>query len=181
MKSSKTPAASDEKTAANPLIALVLLAAIHHPDDAPELLKPLGVNQADLDQFAAENAETVDTIRKMAIAGALLDRDIFARLIRVRVGVKLIETEDPRKLAALVSAAAKLPGWVFGEVEPLSTQPGNGVSINGAHKNGIYHNGVYLDQEDNLPDITALGMQQTINEAKTLIAKMEQPGAVQVR
>ncbi len=180
MNPTTKPTASDEKIAADPLISLVLLAAIHHPKDAPELLKPLGVNQAELVKFAADNAETVDTIRKMAIAGALLDRDTFARLIRVRVGVKLIETQDPRQLAALVSAAAKLPGWVFGEVEPQVSQPGNGVRQKGVPNNGIYHNGVFLDQQNGLPDITAIGMKETIAEAKRLIDEMEHSGEVQL-
>ncbi len=171
MNSSKIPATSDEILAADPLLSLVLFSATHHPQDAATMLKPLGVSQAELDEFAAENAGTVDTIRKMAIAGALLDRDTFARLIRVRVGVKLIETQDPRQLAVLVTAAAKLPGWVFGEAEPVARQATNGAT----------HNGVYLDNEDNLPDITAMGMQETIAEAKRLIEEIEQPAVVQVR
>ena len=140
------------------------------------MLKPLGVSQADLDTYAAENADMLETIKKMAIAGALLDRDTFGRLIRVRVGVKLIETEDPRQLATLVSAAAKLPAWVFGEVEPASKQATSGVQHYGAQENGGYPGSA-----DQLPDISAMGMQETIAEAKRLIDDIGQPAKVAER
>lgn len=168
--------ASPAQAATGPLIMLVLLAATHHPKDTPELLKPFGIGPDEIDKFAAENAGIVDTIRKMTMAGALLDRDTLARLIRVRVGVKLIETEDPRQLAPLVNAAAKLPPWVFGEVEPQAARPSNGIRNNGAHNNGGY-----LDTEDGLPDITPMGRQETIAEAKRLIDELDQPSEVQVR
>ena len=175
MNPTAPPTADGANSAACPLITLVLLAATNHPEDAKELLKPLGGSQAELDKLAADNASTVDTIRKMALAAALLDRDTFARLIRVRVGVKLIETEDPRQLAALVTAAAKLPGWVFGEVEPQADRPTNGV-----HHSGAKQNSVYLGQPDGLPGVTAMGMQETIAEAKRLIDDLEQTGDLQV-
>ena len=117
MNSNNTSTDSGVKNTACPLASLVLLAATHHPEDAKEILKPLGVGQFEIDKCTVENAELKDTIQRSAIAGALLDRKTFASLIRVRVGVKLIETEDPRHLAVLVTAAAKLPPWVFGEEE----------------------------------------------------------------
>ena len=161
---------NDANSAACPLASLVLLAATHHPEDAKELLKPLGVEQPEIDKYAAENAGAIEAIRKTAIAGALLDRNTFASLIRVRVGVKLIETEDPRQLATLVTAAAKLPPWVFGEAEPVVKQ-----SNSKAHGNGGY-----LDSDDGMPDITTMGMQETIAEAKALIEELEKPGGVHV-
>ena len=171
MNPSTIQTASGAKDAACPLTMLLLLAATEHPEDAVKLLKPLGVSQAELDSYAKENVGTLDTIKKMAVAGALLDRGTFARLIRVRVGLKLIETEDPRQLAALVSAAAKLPAWVFGEVEPVAKHATNG---------GL-RNGVYPGSADQLPDITAMGMQETIAEAKRLATELEQPAKVELR
>lgn len=170
MNSNNASTASDAKNDAGPLASLVLLAVIHHPEDAKELLKPLGVGQFEIDKCTVENAELKDTIQRSAIAGALLDRRTFASLVRVRVGVKLIETEDPRQLAALVTAAAKLPPWVFGEEEPIA-KPSNS-----AQQNGVYPGNGYDE-----PDITAMSMQEAIAEAKSLITELENPAKVEVR
>ena len=138
MKSNNVSTANDANSAADPLASLVLLAATHHPEDTAEMLEPLGVDQTDIDKYSAENKAAIETMRKTAIAGALLDRSTFASLIRVRVGVKLIETEDPRKLATLVTAAAKLPAWVFGEEEPLTKPSGNNLLMGGVFPGNGY-------------------------------------------
>ena len=169
MNNNNTSVSSDVKNAACPLASLVLLATIHHPEDAKEILKPLGIGQFEIDRCTVENAELKDTIQRSAIAGALLDRKTFASLIRVRVGVKLIETEDPRQLAVLVTAAAKLPAWVFGEEEP-AVKPGNTTQQSSA----------YLDSIDNEPDISGLSMQEALAEAKALITELEKPAKVNV-
>ena len=171
MKRNRSSIAGDVNNADCPLASLVLLAATHHPKDAPELLKPLGVGQAEIERFSRRNANALDTIQKMAMAGALLDRDTFAKLIRVRVGVKLIETEDPRQLATLVTAAAKLPGWVFGEAEPVVQQP-NSLR---------QQNGVVLDSSGGMVGLNGMGLQQNISEAKPLTKQRKKHGKVRVR
>ena len=90
--------------------------------------------------------------------------------MRVRGGVKLIEAEDPRHLATLVTAAAKLPPWVFGEEEPATRQ--NCVSAQ--------QNGAYTDTDKNETDISSMSMQEAIAEAKGLITELEKPGKVRV-
>ncbi len=169
MNSNNTSSDSGVKNATCPLASLVLLAAIHHPEDAKEILKPLGVGQFEIDKCTVENAELKDTIQRSAIAGALLDRKTFASLIRVRVGVKLIETEDPRHLATLVTAAAKLPPWVFGEEEPAVKPMGNSA-----------HNGPYPGNTEEDEDISAMDMAEAIAEAKALITELEKPAKVKV-
>ena len=168
MNSSADPTASGVNNAPCPLTTLLLLAATQQPQAVPDLLKPLGLSQSDLDAYATEHAATRETIKKMAIAGALLDRSTLAHLIRVRLGVKLIETEDPRQLAVLVTAAAKLPGWVFGEVDPQQQAKQS--------TNGVYHGSA-----DQPPDISAMGLEDTVAEAKRLLGEMEQPATVQLR
>ncbi len=171
MKSNSTSTANDANNAADPLASLVLLAATHHPDNTAELLEPLGVEQAEIDKYSAENADAIETMRKTAIAGALLDRNTFASLIRVRVGVKLIETEDPRQLATLVTAAAKLPPWVFGEEEP-SAKPAS---------NNFLQGGAFPGNGFKKPHTTNGNMQDAIAKTESLITKLKEPAKVNVR
>ncbi len=175
MKSKNATANNDASNhtnvAADPLASLVLLAATHHPGDTAELLEPLGVEQTEIDKYSAENAAAIETMRKTAIAGALLDRNTFASLIRVRVGVKLIETEDPRQLATLVTAAAKLPPWVFGEEEHAAKQTSNSLLQGGAFPGNGFQK----------PRTTNGSMQEAIAKTESLITKLKEPEKTNAR
>ena len=98
-----------------PVICLLLWAIALGGNPARELLKALGVEQAEVEAMTDGMEPELAEMRRLRIASELFDRERLGQLLRARLAEMLMQCHHPGELAQLAKAAQRMPGWVFGD------------------------------------------------------------------
>jgi hypothetical protein len=96
-----------------PVICLILWAIALNGNPARELLKALGVEQAEVESMTDGMEPELAEMRQLRMVAELFDRERLGQLLRARLAEMLMQCHRPGELAQLAKAAQRLPAWAF--------------------------------------------------------------------